>query len=1849
MKTIKFIILGIIFALAIVSCDNPISLGSKLDLSGPEVNFTSPLPRKAVTASFLLEGTATDTSDVGTMIIKVERNREELPRQWRNLGAGWEVSEDSGVSWNPLPGCSWEGTKSVVWSVLVDLTEGNLPPEDGEYMFIAQAWDKAEISDDNSYKTLILIVDNDPPKVSISRPLMYDRHLTYDPITDKFDNTTADGKELELLRDLTHWRYPEYISKFQAGSFPLQWGIEENFNIWSFDLRFYKMDAVIDENKNTPLPDNYIYRFHQNTLPIPDAPSPSDYVKPNGTVTVPALTGTVGDYGANGELKEQITGKTTIRVVSVCYDAANNATQEKTLGYFIYWPDADIPWITFSGDLKEPEYYNNNPTPNAFAGNIEGAFMVYPGVKIKAIAFHAQGIQSVTYEIKKIDESGGLKSPYSSNTLTQQGLDNKGKTLINSQSSRGKFDWEFLPDPRSAYYIVEAKTLSTSGRQSVPITVVFRVQDITFPGFPRPVQPPALEPLFQHITSDSITISGVVDDATEIDTLCLVWINPQSKSAAANAQLQYFREPDYIGWKSALGLSPGGAYTEEGHFDSSQPNKLWKLAVTKSTDYPGSINPETQRVEYKFSKTIPLSDLNIGIGKQPLKSQVFLLRAANKNPRVTIITYTPQGDEAPPVIEITGATVNHSGGTPESLTPGQFSQISILKGGDKITVTGNWTESSVKFLPFNTYLKDNFIISINGMRIPPGNLTFTDTSDGKGTWTATAEVGVTPLITEAILKDTLVVAARLSDIGKNESEVSSSWLVESEKLRIVRISSELADQTYNAGKAIDFFIEFNKPVQLKAGRSSNPVLTMKVGDVASITATYKPSPTQNTRQYFTYTVAQGHNTNTANPWLDVTGLSGLAGGSYWEAINYPFTWESVSGAGTKEEIRVTMNSGHTEQANLAHSGALLRRLPVSANTDDLPYTLVRGKNIGIDTTPPSVTRVSTTNREGHYPLNSVIDINVTFNEPVTIGATPPQLNLQLTGKTAVTAGAPKANDRTVTFSYKVSTGDTTEDNKLSVISFTGNGITDIAGTAITSLQISNGTLNGGSDNNGTGVYVNDEKPGVPTFRALKSNNNTDIIRNDIDGTIFTGESGGSAKDIKNYYGDQLWFAIIPNSTGGNNKIGYLEYTLDNVNWKRIDSISGAPFQYDIQGNYTVRTRQTDKAGNTGAVSQPVTLNWDPGNLVSRIDSTSANGTYTKNSARSDSINVTVYFRKSLNVSGTPSINLNIAQGATNGINITGSSTSNSNLLSFTYVVGNTDNTPAGTGRAQYLDATAWNITARDAGGVLVTDYIKMPASNDDKLGYRKDILVQTGALTLSSGPVYAISKTNDEATGTITFTFNRSISKRTGNITIKQQTNGYRLPAVLTETQANRYKSAAGFNTYYSKGTNGFENGAVDTSTKYVLNYEQTTVVNPTNTSGINKMAYDFLTAESVTLPVSSQDVNVSGNTLTITLSGSNALQVLGATYDITIPDGLVQDGLSFQWPATGSSTGRIYNYTNPNINRPFVRVDKKTNKDRITTAAGDDTMPWLMADFSGLIQTRARLDCRTPNANVRYTASGTEHTATGADSRGSRPGQNWKNVNDNADQINYLTQQNPGALTGGTTYTTFTGETTNNSGPYIEVGNNNESGYVWRIGVVSSKGTTANDNSQLFEEIAFRTVLTYQLDNLSSNNLGVNLSKGDQLWIRGGDAVGSSSVAGFPINWQDSFPSLESNGKRAGVRLLRRISVNNNMNTTSVWRWITWEINVRTYHDVVLGRGEDINAGQGANDAWQYGPRQWAYQRGGWSALKDEYTLYPGKHRWCRISNDASYNPGGLVNFSLQPSIRSSQAVTLTQPPATP
>jgi len=1953
MKT-KFIIFTFILTVLAVavffSCDMEIALGSKIDIYGPSLNITSPTPRKVVPMKFELQGTISDYSGVAKFIVKTTRQGTEFMRQWRYNAGAWEISNDYGVTWEPfttgvdividsttvtkLP--IWNGNeKSATWSIPIDMSGA----VDGEYTFNVLSWDRGDFADDNSFKAIVLIIDSDPPKVSVSTPSLYQgsgADLPTDP-----DFIEYDG----WLDNSNKWQDPALLGKFLTQEFDLKWQIEEYNDIWSFEIGFYDKNATIDGEPGTALPDGAIYKYSENLGAPPAVINQSDLLKPNGTVRVPDLDSSAGTYDKGGKLITPISGKTTIKVVAVCYDAAGQPNHEKIIGYFIYWPLASSPWITFTEGMKDPNDASYFGTGGAYgkatndaSGSIDDkVFMIYPGKSIKGTAYQSQGVKEVTYTLKKLYT--GDKKLHTYDDTTNPGQIIRTDTIKNTPFSNGSyptiFPWEFVGHNITGYYLVTMKAFNSQGKESQEYNMLFRIQDITFPDFPTPPTPPAGDALFAHIEKisgrDKIVISGIASDATEVKSVLLAWINPASEGYAAMSQLSYFREKDYVGWTNALN-KPYDTPITDGKYDASAPNKVWNVKVVKNTakidgltsdnDYSMDAN---SRYLFKYSQVIDIyDDLLIGqtiikdgkSKKIDLKSQTFLLRAENPDGKVTIITYAPQGDTKIPIVAVTQTTVKKSGQSDTICYPGKYNTINEFTGGETIVITGTWEEDSMAYLSKSAYLTPNFEITINNKKFKVNDSVISQATAGNtsgggsttGTWTFTIPVkAVDPetisdtdytQIAANSLKDTLVVNVVASDIGGNSTEFGCSWLIKTDKIRLMRISSDIADGTYKAGDVIPIFFEFSKPVRLK--NSGTPTLNLNSGGQA----VYRSSQSaQNSRQIFDYTV--GTNDTTAT-FLDVIGLVNGQANPTGDKSNNNYLWTWYCGDLTDknnaryEELRITTTASHNEDEDLQTGGYYRRGFPTGVGNQ---FALIQGKNIAIDTAKPTVSSISTTTAAGYYNAGDIY-ITVKFSEAVKITGTP-RLTLQVGGityQTSASSADVRVSGDSITFKYTiVENSHTTNGNDLYVTTWSGGTITDIVGNqlasdAISSLPPTSRTL--------TGVKVETLKPGVPTVKVLNSSTPTDIFSQYVDGTgsgnLRYGQSSTSAVNLVNIYKDVLWLAIdgntAPNTgvTPAAYKVSRIEYTTNGTSW--IPYELNTPIKLEQTGNYTIQARQYDMAGNVSAPTNSISFTWDPGTLVSRISSSSANGTYTQNS---DEIELTVYLRKDvyLATATNPKITLNAQRGNTGSrsdVPVTMTPVGGKvNSITWKYKVQDNavngqpgDATPDGT----YLDIkTLTDITAWDGNslnnGVNVGSLITLPTTTP-KLDENKQFTVVTGKLTQTPAPSFMTDSgtwvtggTNDTFHGinpedgsywtTLDIPFNRPITKGSGTITITQSATNYRLPAVLTETQYNRFRTVTDFDKYYIKGTNGFKynsttpaNSQSDTSTKYVLkyNYNANSNVMSNNSAFTNDLYVPgtfftaFRTAEAVSIDVNAAAVTIkNGNTISIRLADSNALQTPGADYIITYPAGIITDDLGNNNVAV---TGTSLSVTSRGVAKPFVRINK--TQDKIGTQTGSTTAPRITATQPFLAY--ARIDCRTPGSDIVYRTStsttttekrnwGTGETHNNNDSNGSNRAPFdtvIKGPEDNAS----VTATRPSDPTGGTSYT-GTGQITVGTitGSNYQQQLENVQGLQWWIRAVATKGGTSSLEA---EEMAFRTVITYQLRNLRRNATGQNdridaetgqstmLTEsgttgnitGTQIWVRGGDAISSSSIPGFPFTWEDNWSALS--GKRAGIRLMSLVSYNTDLNN-STWRLVTWDINATAYVDFIKG----VDSGTSADVLWQYGPVTWMYQRSGWTSFKEKYPIYPGKHRWCDTGSDwaGKYS----MNFSATASGRATYSTT--------
>jgi len=234
---------------------------------------------------------------------------------------------------------------------------------------------------------------------------------------------------------------------------------------------------------------------------------------------------------------------------------------------------------------------------------------------------------------------------------------------------------------------------------------------------------------------------------------------------------------------------------------------------------------------------------------------------------------------------------------------------------------------------------------------------------------------------------------------------------------VLNVSSSNSDGSYGTGEIIDIMVTFSEPVFV----TGIPQLILETGSTDAVISYTSGNETDTL--IFTYTVIIGHNSSD---------------------LDY-FSTNALSGT-IKDFV------GNDADRTLASLGAL----------GSLGYN----KDIIIETTPPEVTNVSSSKPDGSYGTGEIIDIMVTFSEPVFVTGIP-QLTLETGSIDAVINYISGSGTDTLTFSYIVASGHTTSDlgyESMNALSLNGGTIRDLAGNGANVTLPTPGSLGSLSDN-----------------------------------------------------------------------------------------------------------------------------------------------------------------------------------------------------------------------------------------------------------------------------------------------------------------------------------------------------------------------------------------------------------------------------------------------------------------------------------------------------------------------------------------------------------------------------------------------------------------------------------------------------------------------------------------------------------------------------------------------------------------------------------------------------------------
>ena len=659
--------------------------------------------------------------------------------------------------------------------------------------------------------------------------------------------------------------------------------------------------------------------------------------------------------------------------------------------------------------------------------------------------------------------------------------------------------------------------------------------------------------------------------------------------------------------------------------------------------------------------------------------------------------------------------------------------VTTFNIGDAADNAGN---NLVSTLPVSANLADNKAIVIDTTAPTITNIT-SALADGSYTTTNSVDVDVTfdkviNTTSSSILLNNGATANYFS--GSGSSTITYRYTVAASE-----DTADLDVTTFNLGDATD--IVLNAPdVTLPVGQNladnkdiAIDTIAPSITNITTILAdgSYGVGQIVNIDITFDEIVT----TSTSSIVLDTGATVTYTSGSGTNTITYSYT---VSASEDSLNLNVTtFNVGDTADAVLLTSNS---NLPPTSNLAD-------NKAIVIDTTAPTITNITSALADGAYTTGQIVDIDVTFDEAVTISSG--SLTLDNTGVANYFSGS---TTNTITYRYTAGASEDTSDLNVTSIS-----IGDAADNLSNSINTTLPTLNNLADNKS--IVIDSSAPII-----------TNISSSKIDSTYGIGE----IIDIEVTFNESV------STTSAS-------LTLDNgaaANYQSGSGTSSIIFRYTVAASQdspdlTVTTVNSGDAANAVGLaldntlppganladSKDIIIDTSAPNILS-INSTLADGTY----GVGQSVDVIVNLDENVT---TTNATLTMDTGAI----ATYISGSGSSTLTFQYTV-------LATNSSLDLDVSA--ITVNDAEDIYGNPIdTTLPGSN---LANNKAIVIDTTQPTIANTTSsiadgsYGVSQTID-----ISITFSKIVLTNTSSITLDSGGSASYLSGSGTNTIVYRY------------------------------------------------------------------------------------------------------------------------------------------------------------------------------------------------------------------------------------------------------------------------------------------------------------------------------------------------------------------------------------------------------------------------------------------------------------------------------
>ena len=622
-----------IFYILVLFASCNVGLGKSVDTNGPVVTITSPNSGDSVSSEFILKGNVSDNESVWFLTVTVKSEAGETLNTWRWIDNLWQRKGEGG-SWESLndDANSWIENRGVSYDFSVRLS---VPKEDGKYSVEVIADD--EMANPSSLKEVSVVVDSNPPALSITQPNI--EYKTLNKIKAALDKKAT---------------YKEYamLDKYLNGDFEIKGIISDKFNLKAVAVHVRTVAGedvfcqwiVTDSDYKSD--DFSKYPTSARSLSTSENAEIKGGIR-QWNMNVSDLFND-GDKNISGKISKE---KQYLEIYTEAFDQANNA-ERKTQGYICYWPEADTPWVDFS--LMGSDEYT--------------AATTYSGTVLQGYAYDDDAIKSVQVSVK----GGSYEETYQ--FTEENGL----------EKDLGCQSWEFDAPINAGIYSVTISARDKNGVQSEIKSGYIKVVDASYPKV-IVTSPEKTKTLFGDANGDFMLNLTATDDSGVTGVKAVLLSNEED---SANFNLTTHSAWDLVNEKDLTKVDSNG-------------NRLFyiKMSDTGKVDederkiYKGSLG-------MNLFKSVSASSEPFGLGidgkSRLLLNQHFIFMVEDTNQNRTVEDCAILGDIEPPTVALTKITTEGDGkeyplggaeklpqGTSVATIHGEWSDDSMLVWNDK--------------------------------------------------------------------------------------------------------------------------------------------------------------------------------------------------------------------------------------------------------------------------------------------------------------------------------------------------------------------------------------------------------------------------------------------------------------------------------------------------------------------------------------------------------------------------------------------------------------------------------------------------------------------------------------------------------------------------------------------------------------------------------------------------------------------------------------------------------------------------------------------------------------------------------------------------------------------------------------------------------------------------------------------------------------------------------------------------------------------------------------------------------------------------------------------------------------